>query len=147
MLIRQNPLQQSSFDPETAYFCARLSREVISGHDVYLERYQGARASGYFMTTSMVECIYHLAPVLHYSKDRPQEHKACVKALKQAHAILMQLSLRMNVAKKALKALSGVITRWGGDVSEPSKGTPGTQFDSLDYNVSNINLIPPPWSD
>lgn len=134
MLIRQNPLQQTTFDPETAYFCARLSREVIQGHDVYLSKHQEGRASGYFSTTAVVECIYHLAPVLHYSKSSG-EVAACVAALKQVHHILKQLSSRLNVAKKALKALSGVFTRWARDITKQSKGTP--DLDALD-NVSHL---------
>ena len=138
MLIRQNPLQQTTFNAETAYFCARLAREIIHGHDVYINRYRNARASGYFMTTSMVESVYHLTPVLHYTNNSA-EFAACVKALKQAHTILKQLSTRMNVAKKALRALSGVLTRWGGDAAETSTGTPGVQADSFNNTVSPID--------
>ena len=138
MLIRQNPLQQTTFNAETAYFCARLAREIIHGHDIYLNRYRNARASGYFMTTSMVESVYHLTPVLHYTKNSG-EFAACVKALKQAHAILKQLSTRMNVAKKALRALSGVLTRWGGEAAEPGMGTSAIQADSFNTTVSHRN--------
>jgi hypothetical protein len=111
MLIRQNPLRQTAFDPETACLCARLSGEIIHAHDAYLARYPGARASGYFVTASMVECVYHLAPVLHYTKDA-SEHNASVAALQAANGILIQLSPKLNVAKKALRALNGVMLRW-----------------------------------
>ena len=116
MLIRQNPLHQTAFDPETACLCARLSRETVHAHDAYLARYPGARASGYFVTASMVECIYHLAPVLHYTKDA-NERQATVAALQAANDILIQLSPKLNVAKKALQALSGVMRRWASNSS------------------------------
>jgi hypothetical protein len=111
MLIRQNPLHQTAFNPETAYLCARLSREIVHAHDAYLARYPGARASGYFVTASMVECVYHLAPVLYHTKDE-SERNASVVALQAANGILIQLSPKLNVAKKALRALNGVMLRW-----------------------------------
>ena len=116
MLIRQNPMQQTAFDPETALICARLACGIIHTHDVFTARYPEARASGYFTTSSMVECVYHLAPVLHYSKDT-EEHSAAVVALKRAHNILTHLSSKLNVSKKALRALSGVMMRWGSETS------------------------------
>ncbi|EWG44876.1 hypothetical protein FVEG_05844 [Fusarium verticillioides 7600] len=112
MLIKQNPIHQSAFNPETAHFCARLSREIIRSHHLYFLQYP-ARASGYFATSSIVECIYHLAPVIHRSTDS-HEHSACVSAFNQAHGILINLSVYTNVAKKALRALNGVIKKWGG---------------------------------
>ena len=120
MLIRQNPLHQTAFDPETACLCAGLSRETIHAHDAYLARHPGARASGYFVTASMVECIYHLAPVLHYTKDA-NERQASVAALQAANDILIQLSPKLNVAKKALQALSGVMRRWANSASSSNR--------------------------
>jgi hypothetical protein len=120
MLIRQNPLHQTAFDPDTACLCARLSREVIHAHDAYLARYPGARASGYFVTASMVECIYHLTPVLHYTKDA-NERQASVAALQAANHVLIQLSPKLNVAKKALQALNGVMRRWASSSSSSSR--------------------------
>ncbi|EWY79377.1 hypothetical protein FOYG_17455 [Fusarium oxysporum NRRL 32931] len=112
MLIKQNPIRQSAFNPETAHFCARLSREIIRSHHLYFLQYPEVRASGYFATSSIVECIYHLAPVIHRSIDS-NEHSACVSAFNQAHGILVKLSVYTNVAKKALRALNGVIKKWG----------------------------------
>ncbi|KAF2481576.1 hypothetical protein BDY17DRAFT_190641 [Neohortaea acidophila] len=111
MIIRQNPVRQTAFVPETAYLCSRIARETIHAHVAFMARYPCVRAVGYFTTTSMVECVYHLVPVLHYSKN--EEQAACVKALNQAHGILIQLSAKLNVAKRALKALRGVTSRWG----------------------------------
>ncbi|KAF5710205.1 hypothetical protein FMUND_9627 [Fusarium mundagurra] len=145
MLIKQNPVRQSAFNPETAHFCARLSREVIRSHHVYFSQYPEPRASAYFATSSIVECIYHLAPVIHRSIDT-NERSACVSAFNQAHGILVILSVYSNVAKKALRALNGVIKKWGsGDVI----GISGIS-DSKDTNVpqgevQNVNSfdIPP----
>ncbi|KAF9771579.1 hypothetical protein IL306_010777 [Fusarium sp. DS 682] len=137
MLIKQNPVRQSAFNPETAHFCAQLSREIIRSHDLYLSQYPEARASGYFTTSSIVECIYHLAPVIHRSIDS-NEHSACVSAFNQAHGILVRLSAYNNVAKKALKALNGVIKKWGsGDTtgSSGSKDTSARQGEVQNRNV------------
>lgn len=112
MLIRQNPISQTAFQPETAYLCARLSRDIIHAHGIFIANYPSARATGYFTTSSLVECIYHLVPVLFHSRDE-SEQNACAMALDQAHAILIQISIALNIAKKALKAIQGVTNRWG----------------------------------
>jgi len=49
---------------------------------------------------------------MHHSED-DNEHAACVSAFNQAHSILIRLSAYNNVAKRALKALNGVIKKWG----------------------------------
>lgn len=49
---------------------------------------------------------------MHHSKD-DKEHAACVSAFNQAHGILVRLSAYNDVAKRALKALNGVIKKWG----------------------------------
>lgn len=118
--------------------CARLSREIIHAHDIFMRSNSGVRAVGYFATASMVECVYHLAPVLHYSKVA-EEHNACVIALKQAHQIILQLSPKLNVAKRALKALKSVIERWASgsvDYSSWSKNTDDALLEAGSTNVS-----------
>lgn len=112
MLIRQNPVRQAAFAPEMAHLCSQLARQIIRAHDLFISRCRSARATGYFTTSSIVECIYHLALVLHHSKDG-SEHAACVSAFHQAHSILVRLSSYNKVAHKALKALSGLARRWG----------------------------------
>ena len=133
MLIRQNPVRQVAFDLETAYICSRLACELIQAYDLFVLQFPEARASGYFTTSSIVECIYHLAPVLHYAKDA-KEHAPCVTALGQAHSILIRLSSYNNVAKRALTALEGVIKKWvTGQASVTNDG--GMQIGVADYNV------------
>lgn len=136
MLIRQNPVRQAEFNPETAHLCARLSREIIRAHDLYISRYPEARAIGYFTTSSTVECIYHLAPVMHYSKD-DDEHTACVSAFNQAHGILVRLSAYNNVAKRALKALNGVVKKWGSGNTTGNSGA--RQSEVGDYSVRRLS--------
>ena len=114
MVIRQSPIHQTAFDPEPAHLCARLAREIIRSHDAFTKRYPKARASGYFITASLVECIYHLAPVLHYSTN-VEEHNTSVAALKQAYGILVLLSSKLNVSKRALRAINGVMLKWGSE--------------------------------
>lgn len=95
------------------------------------------RAVGYFTTASLVECVYHLAPVLHYSKVS-EEHNACVASLKQAHRVILQLSAKMSVAKRALRALKGLIEKWAAesvDYISPSSDTDGRIF------VPSSNLV------
>lgn len=135
MLIRQNPLHQTAFNPETAYLCARLSREIVHAHDAYLTLYPGARASGYFVTASMVECVYHLAPVLYHTKDE-SERSASVVALRAANGILIQLSSKLNVAKKALRALNGVMLRW----ASSNQATNSTQDEPGNTLVRHLSI-------
>lgn len=133
MLIRQNPVRQAAFNPDTSHVCSRLSREVINAHDLFITRFPGARATGYFTTSSVVECIYHLAPVMHHSKD-DTEHAACLDAFNQAHGILVRLSSYNNVAKNALKALNGVVRKWGSGFVVENGGTSGPNG-RTEYNV------------
>lgn len=121
MLIRQNPVRQTGFNPEAASFCASLARGIIIAHDLYVSQYpEASPAVGYFATSSIVECIYHLAPVLHYSREA-DEHAACVSAFNQAHNILVRLSTYTNSAKRAVEALTRFLEKWGSaDAASPS---------------------------
>lgn len=121
--------------------CSRLSREVINAHHQFISRYSGARAIGYFTTSSIVECIYHLAPVMHHSKDN-EEQAASVAAFKQAHGILVRISAYNNVAKKALKALNGYVEKWGSHQDARSNGD-GRPNGVTDNDVRH--LPPRPW--
>lgn len=129
MLIRQNPVRRSAVDLETAHLCARLSRETILSHVILMGQGLGLRAIGYFTTASLVECVYQLVPVLHYSNDREQ-HMASVTALNQAYNILTKLSTKLYVAEQALKAICGVVKRWKdiNEVSHVSSESADTQF-------------------
>lgn len=145
MLIRQNPVCQAVFNSETSHFCARLSREIIRAHDLYISHYPEARAIGYFTTSSTVECIYHLALVMHDSKDQ-DEHAACVSAFGQAHGILVKLSSYNKVAKRALKALNSIVRRWGGGTSNSTSDAardnlrqPGAVDRIVSYPSDNVS--------
>lgn len=137
MLIRQNPVRPTDFNSETAHLCAQLSRKVVRAHDRFISQFPEARATGYFTTCSIVECIYHLAPMMHYSED-DNEQQACVSAFDQAHSILVRLSAYNNVAKRALKALNGVVQKWSrGNTSSNSGGIfHGIRHaEGIDFNV------------
>lgn len=118
--------------------CARLSREIIAAHDIFMRSSSGIRAIGYFTTASMVEAVYHLAPVLNYSKEAG-EHEACVTALKQAHRILLQLAPKLSVAKRALKALKGVIERFSSDNGSHSSSTKDTDAGMVDPGTVHVS--------
>ena len=82
----------------------------------------------------MVECVYHLAPVLHYTKDA-NERNASVTALQAANGILIQLSSKLNVAKKALRALNGVMLRWASGNSPGNTGQEGSHHNEVRIDV------------
>jgi hypothetical protein len=154
MLIRQNPVRQATFAPETAHLCSRLARQIIEAHGLFLSRYPSARATGYFATSSIVECIYHLALVLHHSKDE-EEHAACASAFRLAHDILVKISSYNNVASRALKALTGVVDKWCGSGSEGrangAQGGNGVSRETLGVPLSNSStagvFVPYPQDD
>lgn len=62
----------------------------------------------------MVECVYHLIPVLR-EPSFDEDHTAAVSSLRTAHNIVASLSQRLNVARHATVALEQAMTRWGGD--------------------------------
>lgn len=142
MLIRQSPVRQGVFNPETAHFCARLSREIIRAHHLYILRFPEARAIGYFTTSSTVECIYQLAPVMRYSRDH-SEHTACIAAFNQAQSILVKLSAYNSVARKALKALNGLAKKWGSrNTTSKGGGNASLGQEELgDFNVSFLSAV------
>jgi len=150
MLIRQNPVRQAAFSPETAHLCSRLARQIIEAHGLFISRYPSARATGYFTTSSIVECIYHLALVLHHSKDE-EEHAACASAFRLAHDILVKISSYNNVASRALKALTGVVNKWCSSGSESRangvRGGNGVAGDTLGSSPTAGVFVPCPQDD
>ncbi|EME43714.1 hypothetical protein DOTSEDRAFT_71540 [Dothistroma septosporum NZE10] len=136
LLIRQNPVRRSSFVPETAHLCSRLARQIIVAHDVFVSQWRSARPTGYFTTSSIVECIYHLALVLHNSRDE-SEHAACVSAFRLAHSVLVRLSSYCKVAEKALRALNGLVRRWGGGHSDGTSAATGGVNDLTENNATS----------
>ena len=141
MLIRQNPVRQVAFSPETAHLCAGLARQIIEAHDLFISRYPEDRATGYFTTSSIVECIYHLALVLHHCKDE-QERAVCASAFRVAHGILVKISSYNEVANKALKALTGVINKWCSGNETRADGAEGEN--GVSRVTGNILGIPLP---
>lgn len=141
MLLRQSPVRQAVYDPETANFCARISREIIKAHHLYIATFPKARAVGYFTTSSTVECIYHLSPVMRYSTDQG-ERTACIAAFHQAQDVLSKLSAYNNVAKKALEALKGLANKWG---SSPVGAHAGNNAppSAAEGSVNSIVSTPP----
>jgi hypothetical protein len=150
MLIRQNPVRQAAFSPETAHLCSRLARQIIEAHGLFISRYPSARATGYFTTSSIVECIYHLALVLHHSKDE-EEHAACASAFRLAHDILVKISSYNNVASRALKALTGVVNKWCSSGNESrvggTRGGHGVAGETLGNSPTAGVFVPCPSDD
>ena len=78
---------------------------------------------------------------MHYSRYE-NEQTACVSAFNQAHEILVRLSAYKSVAKRALKALNGVVKKWGrGNTTGNSGGANAgvRQSEVGDCNVRNLS--------
>lgn len=70
--------------------------------------YSSYQQSGYILTTSLVECIYHIAPE-HKDQSSPIDKYAIRKALSKADGLLRRLSQTVGSASRALRALHCVL--------------------------------------
>jgi hypothetical protein len=115
MIIRQNPLLSCDGDEESRHICSHIARNSIDAIAAFAAAYPRCRSSGYFLSTALVECIYHLVYILQDSAlqiDRP----AVLDSFQKAYQLLSDFASTWITAKRALHALSAAIFS-GGDVT------------------------------
>jgi hypothetical protein len=115
MIIRQNPVLSCDGDEEARLFCADLSRSSIDAIAAFSTLCPRSRCSGYFISTALVECIYHLVYIL---QDRSLEidRPSLLEAFRKAHQLLSDFASTWMTARRALRALSSAIFS-GGDAN------------------------------
>jgi hypothetical protein len=108
MLILQNPLLSPRCNEEGKQFCARLAKDSIEAISAFANAYPRIRASGYFISTALVECIYHLVYNLQ-DQATGADRAATVASFRAAYQLLVDFGNTWITARRALKALGTAI--------------------------------------
>jgi len=70
--------------------------------------YSFYRPAGYILTTSLVECIYHIVPE-YRDRSSSLDHSAIQSMLRQASSLLQNLTYTVGSASRAFRALHCVL--------------------------------------
>lgn len=91
---------------EDKCLCALLATNTIDALVAFSEIHMYYETHGYFMTTSIVECIYHL---VHFCQLRDpklaNDRTTALKSFQTAYRLLNKLSSHSNSAKRAITVL------------------------------------------
>ena len=104
MIIRQNPLTAPK-TLESAHFCAFLASDTIEAIATFVENSSNLNCFGYFMTASILECMYHLVQMLQNS-SLATDRAAALSSFQAAYQLLEDLATTVDSAKRALKTLN-----------------------------------------
>lgn len=115
MIIRQNPVLSCDGDEEARLFCAHLSRSSIDAIAAFSTSFHRSRCSGYFISTALVECIYHLVYILQ-DRSLQIDRSSLLDAFRKAYQLLSDFASTWMTARRAIRALSSVIFS-GGDAN------------------------------
>lgn len=130
MIIRQNPVLSCDGDEEARLFCAHLAKQSIDAIATFSNSCTRSRTSGYFISTALVECIYHLVYILQDRSlcvDRP----TLLDAFRMAYQLLSDFASTWTTSRRALQALSSVIFS-GGDANALFEAISKTQSEGGD---------------
>ncbi|KAF2802372.1 uncharacterized protein BDZ99DRAFT_482811 [Mytilinidion resinicola] len=109
MTIRQNPILSGESGQEARKLCAVLARDSVEAIAAFANACPGIRPSGYFISTALVECIYHLVYLL---KDPglQTDGSAALESFHSAYQLLVELAGTIEPANHALEALKIAIS-------------------------------------
>ncbi|KAH8819259.1 hypothetical protein F5884DRAFT_848585 [Xylogone sp. PMI_703] len=108
MIIRQNPIVSCEGDEETRQLCSSIAKDCIDAIGAFADACPRIRSCGYFITTALVECIYHLVHILQDSSLK-FDRTATLDSFCNAYQLLTNFAQTWSTAKRALDALSAVI--------------------------------------
>jgi hypothetical protein len=108
MIIRQNPLLSSKCNEEGKQFCAVLARDSIEAMAAFANACPRIRASGYFICTALVECIYHLVYILQ-DQTTQVDRAAAIGSFRAAYQLLVDFGSTWITARRAVQALGTAI--------------------------------------
>ena len=113
MIIRQNPLLSSKCNEEGKQFCAVLAKDSIEAMAAFSNACPRIRASGYFICTALVECIYHLVYILQ-DQTTQVDRAAAIGSFRGAYQLLVDFANTWITARRAVQALGTAIFSEGG---------------------------------
>jgi hypothetical protein len=115
MIIRQNPLVSYPSDQKaTQQLCALISSHSIEAISAFANACPGMRPAGYFISTALVECIYHLVYVLR-DPNLQLDRSGALEAFRVAYELLLRFTETVNSAKNAIMALKLAIFSGGSE--------------------------------
>jgi hypothetical protein len=145
MLIRQNPLfppdsgpDPSSSPSSTKALCALLATHNISAIAAFTSSFPRFRPSGYFITTALVESIYHLVHILQ-DPSLEADRVSALESFRMAYNLLLEFAQTLNSARRAVRALRSAIFSGGGATSlfEAITMAPGNDERGMDGSQSS----------
>jgi len=140
MIIRQNPVLSCGRGEESRHFCANLAQQSIDAIAAFASACPRIRSSGYFISTALVECIYHLVYILQ-DKALRIDRQAVLDSFRHAYQLLLDFAQTWITAKRALQALSSAIFS-GGDANalfEALSQSQNEQSDRMDESPQEVS--------
>lgn len=89
--------------------CFELATDIVDGVGQYMNHYSSYRATGYILTSALVECIYHVVPE-YRDRSSPVDKRETECTLRKAGDLLKDLSRSVGPASRALHALECVLS-------------------------------------
>lgn len=132
LTIRQNPLHRSNQNSHPQDLCASLASQIIEAIAAFADSITNIEPCGFFFSTALVECIYHLIFTIQDSSS-PTERPSSISSLKLSYQLLVLFSRTLDTAKRAIRALDSTVF-------------PGARDDSLVTNhqqhgeTGNLNV-------
>lgn len=108
LTIRQNPIQKHQ-DTKSHAICVSLAAQTVDAISAFTERCTHIIPCGFFFSTALLECIYHLILVIR-AIPTEEQRRVSMRSLQLAYQLLEQFSQALDTAKRALRALNSVVS-------------------------------------
>ncbi|KAK2686269.1 hypothetical protein QWA68_014843 [Fusarium oxysporum] len=111
LLVRQNPSRTEPVNLEQARFCHALVFEVVDIFAAFIAAYSLLRITSlaYFMSSTLIECSYHIARILRNPVCRG-ERPTAMRTLEKLTDMLKLLPPTVKTAQRAVSILRPLVT-------------------------------------
>lgn len=106
--IRHERLSNVTAELHRRQSCICIAKDILSAIAKYMSFYSSYRPSGYVLTSSLVECIYHIVPE-YRDRSSPLDHNVIECTLRKASSLLKTLAESVGAASRAFRALHCVL--------------------------------------
>lgn len=108
LTIRQNPLHRSDKNGISRNLCASLASQIIDAISAFTDNITNIEPCGFFFSTALVECIYHLIFAIQDSSSA-SDRSSSISSLKLSYQLLVRFSHTLDTAKRAIRALDSAV--------------------------------------
>ncbi|KAL4895010.1 hypothetical protein BDV59DRAFT_174272 [Aspergillus ambiguus] len=109
LTIRQNPLQRNDRNKLSRRLCASLAAQTVEAIAAFTDSCPSIIPCGFFFSTALLECIYHLIFAIQDSSARA-ERNSSIEAFRMSYQLLVQFSQTLDTAKRAIRALDSAVS-------------------------------------